>query len=344
MIQTVLGNIDGSVVKAALPHEHVLSDLRPLVEPLDNGIFYDKISLSNYGALSRNPYALLDNAVLDDKEAVTEEFKTLSKIGFNLVADVTTTDFGRNKDYVLFLKELSQKTGVHIVAGCGSYIDAAVSEDIKSKSVAEMRQLIIKDLTVGMEGTDIKAGVIGEIGSSKRMSESEFKFIQAAAEAQSETGFGMQIHACLFNREGLTALDHAIKHGANPEKVVVCHIDVKLDEEYIMGILERGAYAEFDDFGKEFYVDRKNRNLLDDSFAYDTERVQFIKKLIDKGYTKQILVTNDICLKSMLHAYGGWGYDHIGENIVPMMEDFGISQQDIQTIIRDNPVRMLERG
>lgn len=344
MIQTVLGNIDSSVVKAALPHEHVLCDLRPLVAPLDNGIFHEKVSLSNYGALSRNPYAVLDNAVLDDKDAIIEEFHNLAKIGFNLVADVTTTDFGRNKDYVLFLKELSEKTGVNIVAGCGSYIDCSVSDEIKAMSVDEMRQMIINDLTVGMEGTEIKAGVIGEIGSSKEMSEAEFKFIQAAAEAQKETGFGMQIHACLFNREGLTALDHAIKHGANPEKVVVCHIDVKLDEEYIMGILERGAYAEFDDFGKEYYVDRKNRNLLDDSFAYDTERVKFIKKLIDKGYTKQILVTNDICLKSMLHRYGGWGYDHIGENIVPMMEDFGISQNDIQTIIRDNPVRMLERG
>ncbi len=344
MIQTVLGNIDSSSVKAALPHEHILSDLRPLVAPLDNGIFYDKISLSNYGALSRNPYALLDNAVLDDKDAAIEEFHNLAKIGFNLVADVTTADFGRKKEYVLFLKELSEKTGVHIVAGCGSYIDASVSEEFKAKSVDEMRDIIINDLTVGMEGTDIKAGVIGEIGSSKTMTEAEYKFIQAAAEAQKETGFGMQIHACLFNREGLTALDHAIKHGANPEKLVVCHIDVKLDEEYIMGILDRGAYAEFDDFGKEFYVDRKNRNLLDDSFAYDTERVQFIKKLIDKGYTKQILITNDICLKSMLHRYGGWGYDHIGENIVPMMEDFGISQKDIETIIRENPVRMLERG
>ena len=169
MIQTVLGNIESSAVTAALPHEHVLSDLRPLVSPLDNGIFYDKISLSNYGALSRNPYAVLDNSVLDDKQAAISEFQALAKIGFNLVADVTTTDFGRNKDCVLFLKELSEKTGVHIVVGCGSYIDASVSEEIKSKSVEEMRSIIINDLTVGMEGTDIKAGVIGEIGSSGKI-------------------------------------------------------------------------------------------------------------------------------------------------------------------------------
>lgn len=344
MIQTVLGPVENEKITAALPHEHVLSDLRPIVAPLDNGIFHEKVSLSNYGALSRNPYAVLDNAVLDDKEAVIDEFKRLFQIGFNLVADVTTADFGRRKDYVLFLKELSEKTGVHIVSGCGSYIDAAVSDEFKSKSVEEMQKIIINDLTVGMEGTDIKAGVIGEIGSSKKITDAEYKFLQAASRAQNETGFGMHIHACLFNREGLNALDHAVKCGANAEKICINHIDVLLDEEYILGILDRGAYAEFDDFGKEYYVDRKNRNLLDDSFARDTERVQFIKKLIDKGYTKQILVANDVCLKSMLHKYGGWGYDHIGNNIVPMMEDFGIKTEDISTIIKDNPVRFLERS
>lgn len=342
MIQTVLGLIENDKITAALPHEHVLSDIRHIVEPLDNGIFYDKVSLSNYGELSRNPYAVLDNAVLDDKEAVISEFKMLYEQGFNLVADVTS--FGRDKDYVLFLKELSEKTGVHIVSGCGSYIDVSVSDEFKAKSSEEMRKIIINDLTCGMEGTDIKAGVIGEIGSSKKITEAEFKFLKAAAEAQNETGVGMHIHACLFNREGLNALDYAVKCGANAEKVVIDHIDVLLDEEYIMGILDRGAYAEFDDFGKEFYVDRRNRNLLEDSFARDTERVQFIKKLVDRGYTKQILITNDICLKSMLHRYGGWGYDHIPKNIVPMMEDFGISEKDIKTIIKDNPVRLLERS
>lgn len=344
MIQTVSGWIENSQVMAVLPHEHILSDLRPLVAPLDNGIFHEKVSLLNYGALSRNPYAVLDNAVLDDKEAAMSEFRRLAQIGFNLVADVTTADFGRDKEYVLFLKELSEQTGVHLVAGCGAYIDGAVSETFKNQSVGEMKKIILRDLTEGIDDTGVKAGVIGEIGSSRNMTEAEFKFIQAAAEAQAETGFGMHIHACLWNREGLNALDYAVKCGAKAEKICVDHVDVLLDEAYILGILDRGAYAEFDDFGKEYYVDRKNRNLLDGSFAHDTDRVKFIKKLIDRGYAKQILIANDICLKSMLHAYGGWGYDHIGENIVPMMEDFGINQKDIEIITRDNPVRFLERG
>ena len=341
MIQTVTGWVDKSEVTYALPHEHILSDLRPLVQPLDNGIFYDKVSLQNYGALSRNPYAVLDNAVLDDREAAIDEFHRLKKAGFNLVADATTADFGRD---VRFLRQLSEKTGVYIVAGCGNYIDAAVSEEIKYKTVAELRDLILQELTVGIEGTDIKAGVIGEVGSSREITPAEYKFLQAAAEAQKETGFGLQIHACLWNREGLKALDYAVSCGADPRKISISHVDVLLDEGYLLGILERGAYVEFDDFGKEYYVDRADRNLLDGSFAYDTQRVAVLKKLVEKGYGDQLLICNDICLKSMLHAYGGWGYDHIAKHIVPMMEDFGIFQKDIQKIICENPVRFLERS
>lgn len=341
MIQTVSGWIENGCVEKVLPHEHILSDLRPLVAPLDNGIFHEKVALSNYGALSRNPYAVLDNALLDDREAVTEEFAGLRKAGFNLVADVTTEDFGRD---VTFMKELSEQTGVYIVAGCGYYIDGAVSDELKQKSVKELRQIILRELTEGIGGTDIRAGVIGEIGSGEEISECEYKFLQAAAEAQSETGFGMHIHACLWNREGLNALDHAIKCGAAAEKICIDHADVLLDEEYIMGVLERGAYIEFDDFGKEYYVDRQNRNLLKGSFARDTERVQMIAQLISRGYAKQILISNDICLRSMMHAYGGWGYDHIGANILPMMEDFGISACDIETIVSENPIRFLERS
>lgn len=343
MLQTVLGEIEASSVKAVLPHEHLLSDLRPLVSPIDNGIFYDKVRLSNRGALSRNPYAVLDNAVLDDESAIEEELNGIKKVGFNLVADVTTADFGRSKENILKIKELSKKTDINIILGCGSYIDCAVAEENKAQSVEQMQKNIIKDLTEGIDDTGIKAGVIGEIGSSLSVSEYEVKFLTAAARAQNETGFGMHIHACLWNREGLNALDIAVKAGANPEKVCIDHVDVLLDEEYILSIIEKGAYVEFDDFGKEYYVDRKNRNLLLHSFAYDTQRVEFIKRLIERGFTNQILISNDVCLKSMMHSYGGWGYDHIGKNVVPMMEDFGIGSKDINTIIRENPVRFLEK-
>lgn len=344
MIQTILGPIEEEQVQYILPHEHILCDLRFLVSPLDNGIFHGKVSLENFGDLSRNPYAVLDNAALDDRDVAVREIARLPKVGFNLVADATTENFGRDKDTILFLRELSQKTGVHLVLGCGSYHDATVSPEFKAKPVSEMRDIILRELNEGIYGTDIRAGMIGEIGISRQITPAEYKFLQAAALAQAETGCGMHIHACLWNREGLKALDYVIQCGASPEKVSIDHSDVVLDEEYMFGIVERGGMVEFDNFGKEYYVDRKNRNHLEGSFAHDTDRVRMMKKLIDRGYLHQILVTNDVCLKTMLHAYGGWGYDHIGENIIPMMEDFGITSSQIDTILRENPLRFLERN
>lgn len=340
MITTVMGDKPIERFKNILPHEHIFSDLRALVSPLDDEDFYEDVKLSNFGKLTRNPYAILDNARLDNMDIQVDELIEYKKAGGTLLVDVTTKDFGRDPEMLL---EASKRSGVDVVAGCGHYIDVAVDEKFKTLSKEEIRDSILKDIFEGIDGTDIKAGVIGEIGTNMQMSEFEKKSLAAASEAQKESGLGMHIHACLWNREGLNALKYAISCGANPEKVCVGHADVLLDEEYIMGVLDLGAYMEFDDFGKEFYVDRATRNLLLHSFATDVERVKTIKKLIEKGYKKQILISNDVCLKSMTHTYGGWGYDHVIKNIIPMMEDFGISDADINTIVTENPLRFLDR-
>ena len=340
MITTVTGDIKRDSVKYLLPHEHLFFDMRPLVSPIDDPDFHKKLALSNFGKVSRNPYAVLDNAAMDEDDIQTEELKILKNTGCNLLVDATTGDFGRD---ALRLREISQKSGVMIVAGCGWYTDAAVSDDKKELSEDAMLSHMMADITSGIDGTDIKAGIIGEIGTSGKMTPFEKRSVRVAARAQKKTNLGMHIHADLWSREGLEALDIALNEGANPEKVCINHTDVLLDEEYIFEVLKRGALIEFDNFGKEFYVDRKNRNLLQGSFATDVERVKMLCRLIEKGYEKQLLITNDICLKSMTHAYGGWGYDHVITNIIPMMKDFGIDDDCIGLIMKDNPVRFLEK-
>lgn len=66
-----------------------------------------------------------------------------------------------------------------------------------------------------------------------------------------------------------------------------------------------------------------------------------LKRLISAGFGKQVLVATDICLKASLHKYGGWGYDHIFENIIPMMQQEGFSAEEIELIIEENPMRFL---
>jgi phosphotriesterase-related protein len=109
----------------------------------------------------------------------------------------------------------------------------------------------------------------------------------------------------------------------------------------VRSLLEKGVFVEFDNFGKEYYIRREVRNSGYGCFVRDTERVTFLKKLIDMGYLDRILLACDVCLKNLLHKYGGWGYDHVLTNILPMMEDEGITPAQIQTLLVKNPADWL---
>ena len=63
--------------------------------------------------------------------------------------------------------------------------------------------------------------------------------------------------------------------------------------------------------------------------------------MIDDGYLGQVLLSCDLCLKQLMHKYGGWGYDHVLVNIVPMMEDEGITAEQIRTLLVENPANWL---
>jgi len=189
-------------------------------------------------------------------------------------------------------------------------------------------------LTVGIGGTDIKAGVIGEIGTDNPIHPNEWKNLIAAGLASKQTGAVVMVHTNPWGGFGLEVADFLIKRGVASPKIVICHTDVQIDLPYIRSLLKREVFVEFDNFGKEFYVDRLRM------FSRDIERVRAIKTLVNEGYGKQLLVTNDLCLKSMLHRYGGWGYDHILNNIVPMMREQEIDAETVNLFLQDNPRRL----
>ena len=69
-----------------------------------------------------------------------------------------------------------------------------------------------------------------------------------------------------------------------------------------------------------------------------------MKELIDLEFLSNILISSDICHKSLLHRYGGWGYDRILTNIVPMMKDKDITYTQINVLLKENPKSFLDTG
>jgi phosphotriesterase-related protein len=347
-IITVQGLINSDEAGLVLPHEHILLDLtnqyREFPEASKVSWAHEKVSLENRDILARNPLALKDNLLIDDVECAEKEVLRFKKAGGDTIVDVTNRGLGRDPDS---LYGISRSTGVHIVAGSGYYYHDTHPEDMNEKTAEQIRDEIVRDISVGIDETEIRAGVIGEIGISEEMHPDEEKVLIGVAQAQASTGVGVQVHIFPWNPKGfplgLEALKILTQNGADVHKVSINHVDVAMDInlDYIKTIAEKGAFVEFDNFGHEFYVDRRSRKFLPGPFATDVQRIKAIVSLIEADFLKSILISSDICHKSLLHRYGGWGYDHVPYNVIPMLHEFGLNNEQIRTITRENPCRFL---
>ena len=342
-VMTVCGPLPGNALGVISAHEHIFIDIRnqfsEFTAATRRAISEQPVQMSNLDALSRNPYAVKDNLVLADLAVAEDEVLRFKRAGGDTIVDATSIGIGRDPEA---LRSVARDTGLNIVAGCGYYTGDTHPRDMDSRTVEQIKQEMLTDIRTGIDGTRIRAGVIGEIGASVEITPNERKALIAAAEVQAETGLGMHIHTYPWGTQGLVALEIARQHGAHLDKIVIDHVDVEFHMDYILELLRTGAFVEFDNFGKEYFIERRFRGFAGGVFARDIERVVVLKQLVEGGYLRQLLITNDVCLKTLLHKYGGRGYDHVVTDVVPMLLDEGITPEQIDVLLQDNPRRFLD--
>ncbi len=340
-VQTVLGLIDGDELGLTLPHEHLLIDLTVRFQLPDQRanarVMAEKpISLDMLGWLRFHLFSNRDNLMLNDEELAIKEASHFKLAGGKSMVDVTNWGIERNPQA---LTRISRATGLHIIMGSGYYtMDSGCAEILKMKSEDEIFDDIVNDIMVGTNG--IRAGIIGEIGAdSWPLSDIEIKSLRASARAQQATGAALTIHPGRLEESPLQILEILAKSGANISRVVIEHIDrTAYSFDSMVEMAKTGCYLEFDCFSMEGYYPRRY-GVFD--VPNDAMRVNHIIRLIDRGFLNQIFISTDTCMKSRLVTYGGPGYAHIPENVIPWMRAKGMSEEIINTITVENPKRIL---
>ncbi len=334
-VQGVCGELSREELGVVTTHEHVLLDLTAFYQELPVPGIEDpatqKVEMWNLGILSRDCYALKDNLLLDDEAVAIDELKRFKEAGGDTVVDASLPGIGRDPQA---LARIAKATGLNIIMGTGFYVGETHPAELATMTDEQVGDLMVKELVEGVDG--VRAGYIGEIGISEIFDDKERKVLRAAAIAQKKTGVAINVHINPWTVNGLEAADILLDAGVDPRRICISHIDVENREEYIYALLKKGVYVEFDNFGKEYYIRREVRNSGYGLFVHDTDRVKLLKKMIDDGYLRQILLSCDLCLKNLMHKYGGWGYDHLLTNIVPMMQDEGITDEQISILLKDN--------
>ncbi|TFH36740.1 MAG: hypothetical protein E4G93_01595 [Dehalococcoidia bacterium] len=338
--QTLLGPIAGTDLGVTLAHEHILMDGSALyTEPSassDKGNALKPVDWDVLSWLRYHPFENADNMRLLDEDTMTREVMHFKAAGGRTIVDQGNNGLGRD---VKALARISRVTGLNVIMGSGYYTANSLNPAVFSKSVDQIADEIVADITVGVGDTGMKAGLIGEIGTSYPVHEFEKKSLLAAVKAQKATGAPLNVHPGRHPLGPITAARILVDAGADMTRVAISHIDGRVrTHEGRLELARLGCYLEYDLFGYEGHFPVfAGSDPID--LPNDTTRINELRELIEDGYLDRILISHDIVCKNKLVRYGGWGYAHISNYVVPMMLKRGVTREVIDSIMIENPRR-----
>ncbi|MBL4767504.1 MAG: phosphotriesterase-related protein [Rhodobacteraceae bacterium] len=264
---------------------------------------------------------------LSDYDASLSELKTFKSVGGVTLVEASTLDYGRDSAQMV---SMSKAASVNVVAVTGFNKSLYFPKWVEEKSLTEITDMLIRDVMEGMDGSEHKAGHIKSGSSYNFIHPLEEKVTRAAALAQKVTGAPLWLHT-EAGTMGMEMLDILEDEGIDLGLVVVGHSDRNADPYYHRSMATRGAYVQFDGPGKVKYYP-------------DSVRVECVKKLLDGGFSKQLLISGDMGRASYLAGYGGGpGFAYIKTKFIPRMIAEGVSEENIHRIFVENPADWLAK-
>ena len=300
-IRTVRGDLDPADLGVCYPHEHVLCSPPPDVGDRD--------------------------LEMDSEAAANQELTWFKQAGGCALVDMTPADYGRNAPG---MKRVAEVAGIHIIATTGLHKEQFSARIVKDRSVEELADRFARDVTEGVDGTDIKAGVIKAASSLNTITSNEEKVFRAAARAHQRTGAAISTHTEVGTL-GLEQIHMLISEGVKPERIIIGHVDRKLDWDYHLAMWKTGVTLSYDQISKEKY-------------APDSQRVEYILRAVREGFGKQIVLGGDLGRKSYWPSYGtggGPGLTYILWRFIPWLRSEGLGEEAIQDLLVHNPARVL---
>jgi phosphotriesterase-related protein len=333
-VQTVTGVIAPEALAATLMHEHVLCDITPpvLAALNDPG---PEITLENVYAINYGKVKHATKYRLDLLDIAVSEIEKMVAAGGRSIVELTC---GGLKPDPAGLAAVALRTGANIVMGCGYYVEEYQDPRNAERSVEDFAGEMIGQVLHGAWGTDIRAGIIGEIGCQAPWTALERRVMRGALIAQRETGAALNVHPGRHPDQPQEVADFIAANGGDPARTIISHIDRTIfDADRLLRLADSGVVVEFDLFGQEhtYY------GLSDIDMPNDGVRLKWLRTLIDRGHLARIVISHDICYRTRLTKFGGHGYGHIFENVVPMMRRRGFGADEIDAILVRNPRHLL---
>ena len=258
-----------------------------------------------------------------EEDAVVEDLRHAGEIGLAGITDLSAPGWGRDP---LALRRISERSGIAVVCAAGFYWDPF--PDLAVSGTAEaLREAMVAEIEVGIGGTGIRCGVI-KIGTHRGAPDAVAeRMFTAAAGAARATGAPLITHTSSPDQAAwhLRVLGRA---GMDLSRVVISPMGAARDVAELVEVARSGAFIGIDKVS--FPKGPTNDQLAD-----------LVRDACARGLERQIILSSDIARRTMLRRYGGHGYATVLADFVPMLRSRGLPPVKIDTMLHDNPLRLL---
>lgn len=270
-----------------------------------------------------------------------ERLDELKSRGVDTIVDLTVVGLGR---YVPRIATIAAATELNIVVATGlyTYNDVPFRFHFQGPGTAlggpeVMTEMFVRDITRGIADTGIKAAILKCATDEPGLTPGVERVLRAVAQAHRQTGVPISTHTHAATHRGLDQQRVFAEEGVDLSRVVIGHCGDTTDLAYLEELMAAGSYLGMDRFGVDAYL----------SFE---DRVATVATLCARGHAGQLVLSHDAsCYFDALPeatlpvAMPNWHYLHIHNDVLPALRRQGVTEEQITTMLVDNPRRIFER-
>ncbi len=272
-------------------------------------------------------------------ELALESAEAVKGHGVRTVVEPTSMLLGRD---VAALERLAADTGLQIVPCTGIYTYDYLPQFLLNRDEDFIAGLFVHDLEQGIQGTAIKAAFLKCAADEPGVTANVEKVHRAVARASVQTGAPIMAHSRPASNTAPRQIEILLEEGVAPEKIQIAHTGDSDDLGYIEGLLEAGVWIGMDRYGLDIFLPTEKRNAT-------------MTALLEKGHADRIFLSQDfdIPIANGLDWYPpelvaqlepvakDWSMTFLFESVIPALQQAGMSDEQLQTIMVENPKRWL---
>jgi phosphotriesterase-related protein len=317
-LNTVRGAIDTGGLGVTLMHEHVF-------------IMSPEIT-DNY------PEAWGQEAKRE-ADAITR-LNELKSRGVDTIVDLTVVGLGR---YIPRIARIADATDINIIVATGlyTYNDVPLTLSLRGPGTLLdgpelMTDMFVGDITNGIADTGIKAAILKCATDEPGVTPGVERVLRAVAQAHRQTGVPISTHTHAATKRGLEQQKIFAEEGVDLSRVVIGHCGDTTDTGYLDELIANGSYIGMDRFGL-------------DTFLSTEERVNTVATMCERGHADKMVLSHDAsCFLDWLPedllrvGMPNWHYLHIHNDVLPALKARGVTDEQITTMLVDNPRKIFE--